>query len=79
MEKVWNFKNNLSKMNFSEILGKITIYVYFVSFFIWTGGLKYSVWVGLIALILKKIRYKEKIETGPKILAYSNIFIELQL
>lgn len=77
MEKVWNFKNNLSKMNFSEILGKITIYVYFVSFFIWTGGLKYSVWVGLIALILKKIRYKEKIETGPKILAYSNIYIFL--
>lgn len=75
MEQIMNFKNSFNKMNFSEILGKITIYIYFISFFIWTGGLKYSVWVGLIALMVKKFRYKERIEIGPKILAYSNIYI----
>jgi len=65
----------LKKVDVSKVLGKITIYVFFASFFVWTGGIKYSVWLGVLALLIKKFANKEELVIGPKILAYSNLYI----
>lgn len=69
----------MKKLNWSDILGKISVYYFFISLYIMNLGIRNSVYLGILSLIIKKLIYKEKIEIGPKILAYSNLGLYLSM